>query len=160
SRTTFPTSSSATWASSPPRSAPHRRSPPPRSPTAPRSTSRQTGLRFAGSPDLRDGRGARCPAHGGGRDAACPRNDGAPVKHHAPRKCWSPSPARAGASAHRAVGGRWLSWRPHLVDGVLGGLPIRQWVLTLPHRLRYALAWDHRLCRAVLAAFGRAVLGF
>lgn len=48
----------------------------------------------------------------------------------------------------------------HLVDGVLGGLPIRQWVLTLPYRLRYKLAYDHRLCRAVLAAFVRAVLGF
>ena len=48
----------------------------------------------------------------------------------------------------------------HLVDGVLGGLPVRQWVLTLPYRLRYALAWDHRLCRAVLAVFIRAVLGF
>ena len=47
----------------------------------------------------------------------------------------------------------------HLVDGVLGGLPVRQWVLTLPYRLRYALAWDHRLCRAVLAVFIRAVLG-
>ena len=43
----------------------------------------------------------------------------------------------------------------HLVDGVLGGLPVRQWVLTLPYRLRYALAWDHRLCRAVLAVFIR-----
>ena len=43
---------------------------------------------------------------------------------------------------------------------VLGGLPVRQWVLTLPHRLRYALAWDHRLCRGVLAVFVRAVLGF
>ena len=30
----------------------------------------------------------------------------------------------------------------HLVDDVFGGLPVRQWVLTLPHRLRYALAWD------------------
>jgi hypothetical protein len=48
----------------------------------------------------------------------------------------------------------------HLVDGVLGGLPVRQWVLTLPYRLRYALAWDHRLCRAVLGAFIRALLGF
>ena len=47
----------------------------------------------------------------------------------------------------------------HLVDGVLGGLPVRQWVLTLPYRLRYALAWDHRLCRTVLAVFIRAVLG-
>jgi len=48
----------------------------------------------------------------------------------------------------------------HLVDGVLGGLPVRQWVLTLPYRLRYTLAWDHRLCRAVLAVFVRAVLAF
>jgi hypothetical protein len=37
---------------------------------------------------------------------------------------------------------------------------VRQWVLNLPHRLRYALAWDHHLCRAVLAVFVRAVLGF
>ncbi len=48
----------------------------------------------------------------------------------------------------------------HLVDGVFGDLPVRQWVLTLPHRLRYALAYDQRLCRAVLAVFVRAVLGF
>ena len=46
----------------------------------------------------------------------------------------------------------------HLVDGVFGDLPVRQWVLTLPHRLRYALAYDHRLCRAVLGVFVRAVL--
>jgi hypothetical protein len=32
--------------------------------------------------------------------------------------------------------------RPHLVNHVLPDLPIRQWVLTLPHRLR-RLAWDH-----------------
>jgi len=48
----------------------------------------------------------------------------------------------------------------HLVDDVLGGLPVRQWVLTTPHRLRYALAYDQRLCRRVLAVFIRAVLSF
>ena len=48
----------------------------------------------------------------------------------------------------------------HLVDGVLGGFPVRRWVLTLPHRLRYRLAYDHRLCRAVLGVFVRALLGF
>ncbi len=48
----------------------------------------------------------------------------------------------------------------HLVDGVLGGLPVRQWVLTLPHRLRYRLVYDHGLCRAVLGVFARALLGF
>jgi transposase-like protein len=57
-------------------------------------------------------------------------------------------------------GRRMTELAAHLVDGVLGGLPVRQWVLTLPYRLRYALAWDHRLCRAVLAVFIRAVLGF
>ncbi len=57
-------------------------------------------------------------------------------------------------------GRRMAELAAHLVDGVLGGLPVRQWVLTLPYRLRYALAWDHRLCRAVLAVFIRAVLGF
>jgi len=28
----------------------------------------------------------------------------------------------------------------------------------LPHRLRYLLAWDHKLCRAVLGVAVRAVL--
>src|SRR5262249_15533408 len=42
------------------------------------------------------------------------------------------------------------AWRP----------PVRQWVLTLPHRLRYALAWNHELCRAVYTVFIRALLGF
>jgi hypothetical protein len=48
----------------------------------------------------------------------------------------------------------------HLVDHVFPDVPVRQWVLTLPHRLRYLLAWDHALCRAVMAVFMRAVLGF
>ena len=41
------------------------------------------------------------------------------------------------------------TWR----DGV-------EWVLSLPYRLRYQLAWDHDLCRAVVGVFVRAVLGF
>src|SRR5712691_10587550 len=36
----------------------------------------------------------------------------------------------------------------------------REWVLTLPHRLRYLLAYNHTLCRAVLGVAVRAVLGF
>jgi hypothetical protein len=58
------------------------------------------------------------------------------------------------------TGRRMTSLAAHLVDDVLGGLPVRQWVLTTPHRLRYALAYDHRLCRRVLAVFIRAVLSF
>src|SRR5436309_4844466 len=46
------------------------------------------------------------------------------------------------------------------VDHVLPHVPVRQWVLTLPHRLRYLLAYNHALCRAVLGVAVRAVLGF
>ena len=38
--------------------------------------------------------------------------------------------------------------------------PVRQWVLSLPFELRDRLAWDHELCRAVLAVYTRALLGF
>jgi hypothetical protein len=43
------------------------------------------------------------------------------------------------------------------VDHVLSDVPVRQWVLSLPHRVRYRLAWDHDLCRRVAAVFVRAV---
>ena len=47
-----------------------------------------------------------------------------------------------------------------LVDHLLPHVPMRQWVLSLPHRLRYLLAFNHALCRAVLGVTVRAVLGF
>jgi hypothetical protein len=46
----------------------------------------------------------------------------------------------------------------HLVDHVLPpDVPVRQWVLSVPHRLRYRLAYDHCLCRTVLGVFVRAL---
>jgi len=48
----------------------------------------------------------------------------------------------------------------HLVDAVLPSVPVHQWVLTVQHRLRYRLAFDHALCRAVLGVFIRTVLGW
>jgi hypothetical protein len=45
----------------------------------------------------------------------------------------------------------------HLVDRVLPEVPIRQWVLTLPHSLRYRCAYDARLTSAVLRSFIRAL---
>lgn len=71
-----------------------------------------------------------------------------------------PFSCKARAVCSSCCGRRMAEIAAHLTDNVLGGLPVRQWVLTLPHRLRYALAWDHRLCRAVLAVFVRALLGF
>ena len=60
-----------------------------------------------------------------------------------------------------SCGGRRMAERAaHVVDHVLPAAPLRQWVLTVPHRLRYLMAWDHRLCRAVLAVYVRALLGW
>ena len=47
----------------------------------------------------------------------------------------------------------------HLVDHVFPDVPIRQWVLPLQYRVRYLLAWDHDVCRAVVAVSMRAILG-
>ena len=47
-----------------------------------------------------------------------------------------------------------------LVDAVLPRVPVRQWVLSLPHGLRYLLAWDHDLCRSVLGVYVHALLGW
>ena len=44
------------------------------------------------------------------------------------------------------------------VDRVFPRVPVRQWVLSLPPRLRYRLAWDHALCRAVVGRTMRAIL--
>ena len=60
-----------------------------------------------------------------------------------------------------SCGGRRMAERAaHLVDHVFPDVPVRQWVLSLPYRLRYRLAWDHDLCRAVVAVSMRAVLGW
>jgi hypothetical protein len=45
----------------------------------------------------------------------------------------------------------------HLVDEVLPWVPVRQWVLTLPYRLRYQMAWNHGLSRAVLRVYTHAL---
>lgn len=60
----------------------------------------------------------------------------------------------------RAGGGGWSDTAAHLVDQVLPHVPIRQWVLTVPVRLRYRLAFDAALTSAVLGVFLRAVFGF
>jgi len=58
-------------------------------------------------------------------------------------------------------GGRRMAERAaHLVDHVFPDVPIRQWVLSFPYRLRYQLAWDHDLCRAVAGVAVRGVLGW
>jgi hypothetical protein len=44
-------------------------------------------------------------------------------------------------------GRRMAAGAAELVDHILPHVPMRQWVLSLPHALRYRLAWDHVLPR-------------
>ncbi len=46
----------------------------------------------------------------------------------------------------------------HLCDEVLPQVPVRQWVLSLPFRIRYLLAYDARLCSAVRRIVVRTLL--
>lgn len=48
----------------------------------------------------------------------------------------------------------------HLVEEVLPRLPVRQWVLTFPRHIRFALARDSRLATKVIAVWLRALEGF
>ena len=47
----------------------------------------------------------------------------------------------------------------HLIDHVIPQVPVRQWVLSLPFKLRYRMAYDSRLMSEILNIFVRAVFG-
>ncbi|MFT5358736.1 MAG: hypothetical protein ACI9KE_005975, partial [Polyangiales bacterium] len=55
------------------------------------------------------------------------------------------------------LGRRMSDIAAHLVDFVLPEVPIRQWVCSLPWRLRCALGYDRKLCADVLGAFTKAL---
>ena len=60
-----------------------------------------------------------------------------------------------------SCGGRRMTGQAaHLIDAVLPRVAVRQWVLSVPYRLRYLLAFDHRLCRAILRVYVRVLFGF
>jgi hypothetical protein len=60
-----------------------------------------------------------------------------------------------------SCGGRRMVERSaHLVDAVLPHVPIRQWVLSLPHSLRYLFAFDHDMSKKALAIYARALMSF
>ena len=58
------------------------------------------------------------------------------------------------------LGRRMVESAANLVDYALPRVPIRHWILSLPFELRTRLAWDHKLCRSVLAIFIDRLLGF
>jgi hypothetical protein len=80
--------------------------------------------------------------------------DGCGLEHLLPFSC-------KGRGFCPSCGGRRMTERAaHLMDAVLPRVPVRQWVLSLPHGLRYPLAWDHDLSRAVLGVYAHALLGW
>ena len=57
-----------------------------------------------------------------------------------------------------SCGGRRMTERAaHLVDHVFPDVPVRQWVLSLPPRIRYLLAWRHDVCKVVVSVLLREV---
>ncbi|MCP5067272.1 MAG: transposase [bacterium] len=67
---------------------------------------------------------------------------------------------KARAVCPSCTGRRMAELAAHLVDHVLPDVPVRQWVLSLPHRVRYLLARHPDLCREVRGIFVRAVQSF
>jgi hypothetical protein len=58
-------------------------------------------------------------------------------------------------------GGRRMTERAaHLIDHVIPHVPVRQWVLTVPHRFRYRIGYDHALCKRFLRALDRALQAY
>jgi hypothetical protein len=81
------------------------------------------------------------------------RCDGCAYEHLVPFSC-------KGRGFCPSCGGRRMTERAaHLVDDVLPRVPVRQWVLTVPYRLRYLMAWNHEVSRAVLGVYARVLLG-
>jgi hypothetical protein len=70
---------------------------------------------------------------------------------------WWPSPARGAASARLATPGLRRKTAAHPVDHVFPPLPVRQWVLSVPKRLRWHLEREPKAVTAVLHIFLRVV---
>ena len=47
-----------------------------------------------------------------------------------------------------------------LADHLIGDTPVRQWVLSLPHQLRYLLAYDSAILTDVVGAFMGSVFQY
>ena len=73
---------------------------------------------------------------------------------------WVPRNCKGRGFCASCGGKRMTSLAANLVDGVIPFVPVRQFVLSLPHRLRYLLAYDHDRCTAVLRIFIRALMSF
>jgi hypothetical protein len=74
-----------------------------------------------------------------------------------PFERWVPFSCKSRAFCPSCDGKRMTSLAAELTDRVVPFVPVRQFVLSVPHRLRYLLAYDHTRCTAVLRIFIRAL---
>ncbi len=75
-----------------------------------------------------------------------------------PFERWVPLSCKGRGFCSSCGGKRMTSVAAELTDRVIPFVPVRQFVLSVPHRLRYLLAYDHDRCTAVLRIFIRALL--
>jgi hypothetical protein len=73
---------------------------------------------------------------------------------------WSPSRAKGAACVRRATPGLRRKTAAHLVDHVIPPLPVRQWVLSVPKRLRWCLEREPQAVSAVRHILLRVVDGY
>ena len=71
-----------------------------------------------------------------------------------------PYSCKSRAICPSCCGRRMADTAAHLVDRVFPEVPVRQWVLSVPHAVRYRLAYDADMVTAVLNVFMRAIFGF
>ncbi|HET8934197.1 MAG TPA: transposase [Polyangiales bacterium] len=77
-----------------------------------------------------------------------------------PFERWVPLSCKGRGFCPSCGGKRMTGLAAELLDGVIPFVPVRQFVLSMPHRLRYLLAYDHNRCTAALRIFIRALLSF
>ena len=71
-----------------------------------------------------------------------------------------PFSCKGRAACSSCCGRRMADTAAHLVDRVFPYVPVRQWVISLPFKLRYRLAWNPSLLTAVYGIFARTVFSF
>jgi hypothetical protein len=86
----------------------------------------------------------------GSLEVECPRCKGFIVAYSCKKRGFCPS----------CMGRRMNELAAHLVDHVVPEVPLRAWVFTVPHPLRYLMAYDKSLCSAVISLVHRTLFQF
>jgi hypothetical protein len=112
----------------------------------------------SGTPGCRDSSNGSCGTSS--TAASWPRASVASTVPSARPTRWWRSRASAAGSVPRGGARRMAEVAAHLVDCVFPEVPVRQWVLSLRHRIRFLCAYRPQACLGVRCILVRAVSGF